>query len=399
MADDPWLSIVGIGEDGPDGLSSASRLALEAAECVIGPPRHLALLPDLAAERIAWPVPFSDGVETLLSLRGRNVVALASGDPFWFGAGSILTARLEVGEWRAFPVPSTFSIIASRLGWALERTGCFGLHAAPFARLRPDLAPKQRLIVLVRDGEAVHRLASYLVANGFGASRVSVFEAVGGPREQRTEGRADGFGPQSFAHPVAVAIAVEGDGAVLPLASGRPDHVFEHDGQITKRAVRAMTLSALAPRHGEHLWDIGGGSGSVSIEWLLCHPSLSATTIEARKDRADRIHANADRLGCDRLKLVHGDAPAALDGVAPPNAVFIGGGLSDELLAWLTGRLPSGTRIVANAVTLESEALLLLWSDKIGGALSRLEIAQAAPLGPRRGWDHARPIVQWSVTL
>lgn len=374
-------------------------MALEAAEIVMGALRHLTLLPTLAAERMEWPVPFSDGIERLLTLRGRKVVVLASGDPFWFGAGSVLATHVEPGEWRAFPGRSTFSIVASRLGWPLEKTGCFGLHAAPLARLRPALAPDQRIIVLLRDGEAVQGLGDYLATCGFGASQLSVFEAVGGPRERRTDSRASDLGEQSFSHPLAVALTVEGGGPVLPLASGRPDTVFESDGQITKRAIRAMTLSALAPCHGEHLWDIGGGSGSVGIEWLLCHPSLSATTIEARKDRADRIRSNADRLGCDRLTLVQGLAPVALEGLMPPDAVFIGGGLSDDLMAWTTGRLGPGTRIVCNTVTLESEAVLLRWSEKIGGELSRLEIARASPLGPRRGWDHARPIIQWSVRL
>ncbi|WP_375257135.1 precorrin-6y C5,15-methyltransferase (decarboxylating) subunit CbiE [Citreimonas sp.] len=397
MADAPWLTIIGLGEDGPDGLCVASRAALDAAEIVMGPPRHLSLLPDVGARRIDWPVPFADGVETLLSCRGTPTVALASGDPFWFGAGTTLAARLERSEWRALPGRSTFSLAAARLGWALETTACFGLHAAPLTRLRPALAPGRRLIVLLRGGDSVHALAEYLSAEGFGASTLSVLQALGGPREAMTEARADAL-TGDFSHPVCVAIAVAGDGAVLPLASGRPDDWFDNDGQITKRPVRAMTLSALAPRAFEHLWDIGGGSGSIGIEWLLGDPTLRATCVERDPARAARIAENAARLGQDRLRVVTGSAPQALDGLDPPDAVFVGGGLSQALLDRLTA-LPAGTRIVANAVTLESEALIAAAQARLGGAVLRLELSQAAPIGPRRGWKAAYPIVQWSVTL
>ncbi|KUF12433.1 bifunctional cobalt-precorrin-7 (C(5))-methyltransferase/cobalt-precorrin-6B (C(15))-methyltransferase [Pseudoponticoccus marisrubri] len=398
MSEAPWLTIIGLGEDGPDGLSPASRAALERAEIVMGPPRHLSLLPDLAAERIDWPVPFADGVQQLMALRGRPVCVLASGDPFWFGAGSVLAGRLSPGEWRALPGLSSFALAASRLGWALDRTGCYGLHAAPLSRLRPSLAPEARMIVLLRDGAAVAELADLICDAGFGASRMVVMEALGGPRERITEAVAHALPATGFAHPVCAALEIAGDGAVLPLASGRPDSWFDSDGTMTKQPVRALTLSALAPRPGEHLWDIGGGSGSIAIEWLLSHASLRATCIEPRPDRLARIRANADRLGADRLQLVEGAAPAALEGLEAPDVVFVGGGLSQALLERLA-TLPAGTRIVANAVTLESEALLTQAQATLGGELMRIEIARATPLGPRRGWSAAYPVVTWSTVL
>ena len=397
MAEAPWLTIVGLGEDGPAGLPPASRAALDGAEIVTGAARHLALLPDIAAERREWPVPFAEGVPHLLALRGRRVVMLASGDPFWFGAGSVIARHLAAGEWRALPGPSTFSLAAARLAWPLETTCCLGLHAAPLARLRPHLAPGVRAIVLVRDGAAVGALADWLTGLGFGATRLWVLEALGGPRERVRAATAAEYALADVAHPVAVALEIAGDGAALPVSAGLPDDVFAHDGQITKRPVRALTLSALAPRPGETLWDIGAGSGSVSIEWLLAHPATEAIAIEADAGRGARARANADALGADRLRVITGRAPDALADLPPPGAVFIGGGLSEGLLTALWDRLAAGTRVVANAVTLESEALLTDWQARAGGSLMRVELAQAAPLGTRRGWQAAYPVVQWSV--
>ncbi|MBO9449874.1 precorrin-6y C5,15-methyltransferase (decarboxylating) subunit CbiE [Tropicibacter sp. R16_0] len=395
----PWLTVIGLGEDGLDGLSPASRQVLDAAEVIMAPPRHLSLVPQGQQERVEWPVPYADGFTKLLDLRGRQVVVLASGDPFWFGAGSVIARNLAPGEWTARPGPSTFALAAASLAWPLEKTLTMGLHAAPLTRLRPHLAPGLRAIVLLRDGDAVLALADWLTAIGFGESKLNVMEALGGPRQRLRSSKACDLEFDDIQHPVCVGLDVAGAGLTLPKASGKPDAIFETDGQITKRPVRALTLSALAPQRGEHLWDIGGGTGSIGIEWLMCHPSLTATTIEPRADRAERIRRNADALGQDRLEVVHGIAPAVLDGLDLPDVVFIGGGLSDELMGWLKDNLDAGTRLVANAVTLESEAVLAQWHEKLGGDLLRIELAQSAPLGPRRGWKSAYPVVQWSVTL
>ncbi len=345
-----------------------------------------------------WPVPFEAGIAPLLAERGRRVVLLVSGDPFWFGAGSVVTRHLEPDEWIADPAPSTFSIAAARLGWPIDTTECVGLHAAPFARLRPILAPNVRMIVLVRDGAAVGALARYLLDQGFGDSRLWILEALGGPRERIRETTAAMIDFTDIAHPVAVGIAVDGDGAVLATASGRPDNWFAHDGQITKRPVRALTLSALAPRPFETLWDIGTGSGSIAIEWLLAHPTTRAIAFEADAIRAERARANAAALGVDRLQLIEARAPDGLPDHPTPDAVFIGGGLSEVLLDWLWTHLAPGTRIVANAVTLESEVLLATWHRARGGDLLRIELSDAAPIGTRRGWRAHYPLVQWSVS-
>ncbi len=394
-----WLTIIGIGEDGMEGLSARSRAALAEAELVMGPARHLSLLAGISCPTVEWPVPFADGIDRLLAHRGLRVVALASGDPFWFGAGSSISRHLEPHEWIAHPAPSTFGLAAARLGWAIQHVACLGLHAAPLDRLRPHLAPGARLLVLVRDGAAVADLAAWLTARGFGDSLLHVMESLGGPRERIRNVVAASMTLTDIGHPVAMGVEVQGDGAVMPLASGRPDMLFDHDGQITKAPVRALTLSALAPRAGELLWDIGAGSGSIAIEWLLAHPANHACAVEADPARADRARSNACALGVDRLNVILGRSPEVLPDGPMPQAVFIGGGLSQDLLEQLDARLPAGARLVANAVTLESEALLAHWHERRGGTLLRIELADAVPLGGRHGWRSRYPLVQWSVTL
>lgn len=390
---------MGLGENGADGLCTASLNALQTAEIIMGPPRHLALLPDVSAQQVTWPVPFTNGIAQLMSFRGKRVVMLASGDPFWFGAGSSVMRDLQADEWVAYPSVSTFSLAANMMGWPLEKTHCLGLHAAPLARMRSALAHDARLIVLLRDGGAVADVAAYLDQLGWGASTISVLESLGGPDALRTDICAADQITDAFSHPVCVAVEVAGTGDAMPLASGRPDGLFDSDGTMTKRPVRALTLSALAPRAGQHLWDIGGGSGSIAIEWLLSDPSLSATTIEPNAERSARIAANAAALGVDRLQVIHGFAPEVLRDLPKPDTVFIGGGLSAEMLVWLEAHLAKGTRLVANAVTLESETLLMQAQTRLGGELLRIELSNAAPLGSKRGWKASYPIVQWSVVL
>lgn len=386
---EPWLSIIGLGEDGPAGLSDASRDAVAKAEVVFGAPRHLALMA-LGARGQAWPVPFD--LAPLLALRGRRVAMLVSGDPFWFGAGGSVAAHLRPDDWVAHPVAGVFSLLAARMGWRLEEVLCLGLHAAPFARLRPVLARGVRVICTLRDAQAVAELSLWLAANGFAAAQVTVAEALGGPRERLRQG-ADW---PDIAAPVAVAI----DGAALPAtaglprANGLPDALFQHDGQITKAAIRAITLSGLAPRPGELLWDIGAGSGSVSVEWALA--GGRAICIEARGDRAANIRANAASFGlAHRIEVREGRAPACLGDLPLPDAVFVGGGGDGALYAALWALLPPGTRIVANGVTLEAESQLAQLHASHGGTLLRLDLAEAGTLGRFRDWQAARPVVQW----
>jgi len=388
----PWLTIIGIGEDGLAGLSEASRNALAKAETVFGGERHLKLA-DIDGRGKPWPVPFDTAC--VLAKRGRPTAVLASGDPFWHGAGGSLAAKLSPDEWIAHPSPSTFSLAASRLGWPLESTICIGLHAAPFERLVPLLARGARIICLVRDAKAAADLAAWLTVRGFGPSRLWTLSALGGARESITESTAANYASGSAGGTVAVAIEA-GGAAGLPRASGLADHLFKHDGQITKRPIRALALSALAPRPGERLWDIGAGSGSISIEWALAGGTASA--IEARKDRAVNIRANAEAFGVThKIDVIAASAPTALSPLEKPDAVFIGGGLDAAVFDAIWRLLPSGTRLVAHSVTLETEALLADLQREHGGDLMRIEISHAVPLGTFRSWEASRPVVQWSV--
>lgn len=389
---DPWLTIIGIGEDGLVGLSEASRNALDRAETVFGGERHLKLA-GVAGRGKRWPVPFD--ASCVLACRGHPTAVLASGDPFWHGAGGTLASKLSREEWIAHPSPSTFSFAASRLGWALETTICIGLHAAPFERLVPLLAREARIISLVRDGGAAADLAEWLVARGFGGSRLWTLSALGGPREQIRESRASGYAAEGAAAPLAVAIEVEGAGG-LSRASGLPDELFTHDGQITKRPMRALALSALAPRPGETLWDVGAGSGSISVEWALA--GGTAIAIEAREDRAKNIHANAEAFGlAHKIIVVATDALGVLSSLEKPDAVFVGGGLDAATFDAIWSLIAERARVVAHGVTLETEALLAELQQHYGGDLMRIEISHAAPLGRYRSWEASRPVTQWSI--
>jgi precorrin-6B C5,15-methyltransferase / cobalt-precorrin-6B C5,C15-methyltransferase len=388
---EPWLTIIGIGEDGLSGLSEASRKALAKADVVFGGERHLKLA-DIGGRGKPWPVPFD--IAPVLACRGRPTVVLASGDPFWHGAGSALAAPLSRGEWIAHPAPSTFSLAAARLGWALEETICIALHAAPFERLVPPLARGARVICLVRDGRAAADLAQWFTTRGWGASRLWALSALGGPREHIVESRASDYVDSSAPSPLAIALLADG-AAGLPRCSGLSDDLFAHDGQISKRPMRALALSALAPRSNELLWDIGAGSGSISVEWALA--GGRALAIEAREDRAANIRANAAAFGlAHRIKIVTGRAPDILAGLEKPDAVFFGGGLDAAMFERVWESLSSHARVVAHSVTLETETLLTELHSRHGGALVRIEIAHAASLGGFRSWEASRPVVQWS---
>ncbi len=378
-----------MGEDGLAGLSDASRNAIAGADAVFGGPRHLALL-GIAGR--PWPVPFD--IAPVLALRGRPVVVLASGDPFWFGAGGSLIGHLTPGEWVSHPAPSTFALAANAVGWRLEDTCCLGLHAAPLMRLRPVLGRGVRAICLLRDAAAVAELAAYLISIGQGDADLVILERLGGPH-QRVRAAKCGSVPAEIATPVAIAIHAHAKG--LPAAIALSDEDFAHDGQITKRPVRALTLAALAPSAGDVLWDIGAGSGSVGIAWLLSG-GAHVHSVEADADRAARAEANAAGFGlAHRYNLHRNHAPDGLDGLPLPDAVFVGGGACDALLEAVWARVRPGTRIVANAVTLETEGLLGLWAARHGGSLLRIDLAEAMPLGAKRGWRAAYPVVQWSV--
>src|SRR6266852_510863 len=359
----PWLSIVGIGEDGLDGLSAAARELLAGAEVVAGGHRHLALVACLGKPALEWETPFAASIPKLLAHRGKRVVALCSGDPFWYGAGAVIAEAVAAAETVVIPASSSFAWAAARLRWRLEETITLGLHARPIEWLRPHLRTGARLIVLARDAAA--------------------------------------FAFDDVKSPVALAIeAVAAPGAsIIPRTVGLPDELFGHDGQLTKREIRAVSLSTLAPRGGELLWDVGAGSGAIGIEWLLAHPANRAIGIEAREDRLGTARANAHALGVPHFDLRLGAAPDALKGLPTPDAVFVGGGASREgVLDAVWQALPPGGRLVVNSVTLETEAILIARQARHGGALLRLSVERAGPVGGLTGWLAAMPVVQWSVT-
>ncbi len=384
--------IIGLGEDGLAGLSDASCDALAQAEVIFGGPRHLDLV-QAGGRGQPWPVPFDTA--PVLARRGQRVAVLATGDPFWFGAGGSLAADLSLADWVAHPAPSTFALAAARLGWRLEEVTCLGLHAQPLPRARSHLTQGARLICLMRDGAAVAEFAEYLCTLGLGPSTLTVLERLGGAHERLRQTTAD-LPLGGVAAPVTVAVEVAG-GKGLPRGFGLPDDLFAHDGQITRSAVRAITLAALGPHPGARLWDIGAGSGSVSVEWCLAGGIAHA--VEPCGDRLANIATNSAAFGVDhRMTILHGAAPEIIGTLPPPDAVFLGGGGSAAVMQALWRAIPQGTRLVANAVTLEAEALLADWHASNGGTLLRIELAEAAPLGRKRGWTPARPIVQWSVT-
>jgi precorrin-6Y C5,15-methyltransferase (decarboxylating) len=400
-----WLSIVGIGEDGIEGLTAVARGLVADAEIVFGGKRHLGLAaPLIRGASRPWPSPFERAVEDVLAYRGRQVCVLASGDPFVYGVGAVLLRQVDPRETMAVPAPSTFSLAAARLGWALQETIQLSLHGRPLDLIRPHLQPSARVLALTSDGEAPAALARLLADLGFGVSRFTVLEALGGPRERLRATTAGGFdlGDVDALNTVAIEVAAAPDARVLARASGLSDDLFEHDGQITKREIRAITLSALCPRRGELLWDVGAGAGSVAIEWMLADPSMRAVALEARGERAARIRRNAAAFGVPALEIVEGRAPAAFDGLAQPDAVFVGGGAGDAgLLDAAMDTLRPGGRLVVNAVTLEAEAMLLahrarLAATRLGGELIRIAIARAEPVGRMQAWRPAMPLTQWT---
>ncbi|RII20670.1 Precorrin-6Y C(5,15)-methyltransferase [decarboxylating] [Streptomyces sp. YIM 130001] len=397
------VTVVGLGADGWTGIPDPSRAVLRDAEVIVGGRRQLDLLPEsCAGERVAWPTPLRPAVPGLLDAHaGRRIAVLASGDPMFYGIGRALTEVLGADALRVLPHPSSVSYAAARLGWPVEDLEVVTLVGRPAARLAAALHHGRRLLVLSADATTPARVAALLRDRGFGPSRMRVLEQLGSDREFTGEAATADTWPDRPGDPlnvVAVDCRRAPDALRTGAVPGLPDEAYEHDGQLTKRHVRAATLGALAPGPGELLWDIGGGSGSVAVEWMRTHPSCRAVTVERDPVRAERIVRNAERLGVPGLEVVTGAAPAALAGLPTPDAVFIGGGLTAEgLLDSCWEALPAGGRLVANTVTLESEALLAAAHRRHGGELVRLAVAHAVPVGGFTGWRQAMPVTQWSA--
>jgi precorrin-6B C5,15-methyltransferase / cobalt-precorrin-6B C5,C15-methyltransferase len=397
---DRWLAVVGIGEDGIDGLSPAARRLVAQAAFVVGGKRHLALAGPLSAETLVWPSPIESALDAIAAHRGRPVCVLATGDPFFFGVGAMLMRRFAADEMICVPSPSAFALAAARLGWSQQDCALLTLHGRPLEAIIPHLQPGARILALSWDDATPAKLAALLTARGMGRSKLIVCEAMAGARERvrATEARSFALDNTAALNTIAVEVVVDRGARVLPRAAGLPDDWFEHDGQITKREIRAITLAQLAPGRGEFLWDVGSGSGSVAIEWMLADPANRAAAVEARHDRAARIARNALNFGVPALSVVTGKAPQALADLPAPDAIFIGGGASaPDMIERAIRALAPGGRLVINAVTLETQAALVDWRARHGGELAQIAVAHAEPVGRFSGWRAAMPVVQWRL--
>jgi len=393
-----WLSVVGIGEDGLAGLSTIARALVDRAEVLVGGARHLAMLPEDDRERLVWTSPLRESIEAILQRRGQAVCVLASGDPLCYGVGVTLLRHIPIAEMTILPAPSTFSLACARLGWSLTEVETLSLCNRPPALLHAYLYPNAKLLILSEGKQTPAIVAALLTRRGFGNSPMTVLERLGGSNEQHITGIASTWQETALADLNAIAVECLADPGITPLprTSGLSDDAYLHDGQLTKREVRAITLSALAPTPGALLWDVGAGCGSIAIEWMRSHPRCRAIAIE--KARTQYIADNAAALGVPGLHIVDGKAPEALKALPSPDAIFIGGGVTTEgVLEACWAALKPGGRLVANVVTIEGERLLFQWHDKVGGTFTRIAIQRAEPVGRFLGWRSLAPITQWTV--
>lgn len=391
-----WLTVIGIGEDGLAGLGKNSRDALVNADVIFGGKRHLAFLDDEAkAERVSWPSPFDNAFPMIEAQRGRQVVVLASGDPMFFGMGASLSRHFSPQDMQIIPFPSSLSLAASRMAWALQEVRTVSVHGRPLELLAPHALPGEKILVLSNDGTTPAKAAELLNGKGFGQSRLTVLEHLGGPKEKCISGRAEDWSQENCAdlNVLAIECIAASGSVVFSPVSGLPDAAFENDGQLTKRDIRAVTLSRLQPLPGQLLWDVGAGCGSIGIEWMRVHSSCRAISVEADENRQGMIERNARALGVPGLQLIKGEAPGVLNGLEAPDAIFIGGGVTDEgVIEACWAALKPGGRLIASAVTLQSEMQLFNWRQQHEGELTRLQVAQAGALGSFDAWRQALPV-------
>ncbi|KIQ15047.1 bifunctional cobalt-precorrin-7 (C(5))-methyltransferase/cobalt-precorrin-6B (C(15))-methyltransferase [Rhodococcus sp. MEB064] len=393
------IDVVGIGADGWNGLAPASRNAVDTADVVFGSARQLEALGSLDAQRVAWPTPLIPAMQELLAVHsGRRRCVLASGDPMFHGIGVTLVRLLGADAVRVFPHPSSASLACARLGWALHDVEVVSVVARPVESVLPALTDGRRVLVLSEGAETVGSLSKLLTDNGFAESTMMVLEQLGGPEEQVRTAPVDTWRGASDVDPLnVIGLDVRHAGPRLTRVAGLSDAAYIGDGQLTKSEVRALTISALAPAPGERLWDVGGGSGSIAIEWMRTHPSCRADAFERVESRSETIRTNAVALGVPAL-TVRGPAPDSFADAPRPDAVFVGGGVTQPgMLDACWDALGHGGRLVANSVTAESEALLLQWYSRHGGSLRRLQVHRGEPLGGFTGWRPQMPVTQWIV--
>ncbi len=393
-----WLHIVGIGEDGLDGLVPAARAVVQSAEVIIGGDRHHQLAGFVSAERLKWPSPFDALIAQLQALRGKRVVVLATGDPLWFSVGARIGRSIDPSEITYYPQISAFQLASARMGWSMADVETLTVHGRPVEQMIAFIQPDQRLLILTTGDNTPEQIAKFLADRGFGASKMTVLAAMGGENELRFDGIAATWDHEVPAfNTLAVDCIAAPDAALLPRVPGLPDELFEHDGTMTKRETRAVTIAKLMPMRGALLWDIGTGCGSVAVEWMRAARYAQAIGIEPRADRRAMAAQNALALGTPKLELLAGTAPEVLEGLASPDAIFVGGGLTDGVFDGAWGALKPLGRFVSNAVTLESEAILMELHKKYGGELVRLAVTRAEPVGPYCGWRPFMPVTQWSL--
>ncbi len=396
----PWLSVLGIGEDGWSGMGLEAQQRLKDARVIFGSPRHLGMVPEfVTAPQYTWSKRMEEDFPRLREF-GEGAVVLATGDPLCYGVGSkLLREGFAPEEVRFLPMPSAYSLACSRLGWSLPEVELLTVHGRPLETLHPFVQPQVRMLILSWNGTSPQQVAALLTARGFGPSRLTVLEHLGGPQERCFSGVAE-----TWVHPEGASLNVIGveclpgpTAVLLPRLPGLPDDAFEHDGKLTKREIRAATLAKLMPLPGQRLWDLGAGSGSVAIEWLRSDVRNHAVAVERHPDRLAWLERNAVALGVrTRLEVVSGAIEERLPHLPDPDAVFIGGGLTEAVLSASWHALKPWGRLVANAVTLESEQVLLGWQAAQGGELTRLSLARAEPVGPYRGWRALMPVTQYS---
>lgn len=399
-----WLSVIGIGADGLASLAPSALQRLKSAKVVFGSSRLHALTRELGKVRVTWPSPFSVMIGELRKLTGQQVAILVTGDPLWYSAGTRLAKEFQANEIEFFPHLSAFQLACARMRWNLSEVETLSVHGRPEESLLKWFAPEAKLVILTSGQETPSRVARLLVDNGFGPSELAVLGMMATPSESRREGTAESWPSKHDAqdlpgfHTLCVKCKPNDTAQILPYGPGLPDSVFETDGVMTKREVRALTISALAPRRGALLWDIGSGSGSVAIEWMRTARDAMAIGIEPHSGRRRMARDNANRLGTPELQLVDGHAPEALSGLPRPDSVFIGGGLSTNTVEAAIGRISPFGRVVANAVSLESESKLERLQSRLGGTLIRVSIQRTQPLGQLRGWKQLMPVTQWTYS-
>ena len=393
----PWITIIGINYDDTSTLNKFAIKALNESELIFGAKRHLKTVKEFKAKYSILIIPLEKTIQELKKNKGKKIVLLVSGNAFWYGLGSLISKHFKRKDWQCIQAPSTFSLASSEMGWSMENILFFGLHAKNYETLRPFMAPKVKFIILLRHGESVKKLTKFFTANGFGDSEFTILESLGYKNFKKRRTTAKSNNIRNISHPVCVAVETMGKGLIIPKNTGKPDKIFLNDGQLTKQYVRSITLSSLSPTPFEHLWDLGAGSGSIAVEWLLSEKTATVTAVEKNKKRIKFINQNCKKFGIDRICILNNDFEKVFKKLRKPDAIFIGGGLNEKLFKKIWNFIPVNTRIVVNSVTIETESCITNLYKQFGGSLLKIELSDLKSIGKSHVWSNNYPIVQWKV--